>query len=91
MRCGGQVRVSIIDQGPVMPVSQRERVFETFAQADTSARGGSGVELSIARAMVEKRAGRIGLETPVVGGAHFYFELSEWHDQASVINMVRET
>ncbi len=79
------IRVSVIDQGPAVPKAQRDRVFQSFAQLDTSARG-SGVGLSIARAMVEKHAGRIGLETPVAGGAHFYFDLPEWHDHASVAN-----
>lgn len=84
-RRNGKVRVSIIDQGPSVPEGQRDRVFQSFAHLETSARG-SGVGLSIARAMVEKHAGRIGFDTPAAGGAHFYFELPEWHDQTSVIN-----
>lgn len=84
-RRGGRVRVSILDQGPPVPEGQRDRVFQSFAQLETSARG-SGVGLSIARAMVEKHAGRIGFETPAAGGAYFYFDLPEWHDQVSVVN-----
>lgn len=80
----GAIRVSVIDQGPVVPQAQRERVFQSFASMEESERG-SGVGLSIARAMVEKHGGRIGLETPATGGAHFYFDLPEWHDQPSAV------
>jgi PAS domain S-box-containing protein len=84
-RRGARIRVSIVDQGPAVPEAQRDRVFQSFAQLETSARG-SAVGLSIARAMVEKHAGRIGFDTPAAGGAHFYFDLPEWHDDASVVN-----
>ena len=66
--------VFVVDQGPGIPVEFRPRVFERFAQADatnTRARGGSGLGLSITRALVERMDGRIDFECPDAGGSVF--------------------
>jgi signal transduction histidine kinase len=74
------VRVSVKDQGPGIPEDFRGLVFQKFAQADSSVSregGGSGLGLSISRAIVEKHHGRIGFETETGAGATFYFDLPE--------------
>ena len=70
----GSCAVCVVDQGPGIPVEFRPRVFEKFAQADatnTRARGGSGLGLSITRALVERMDGRIDFECPDGGGSVF--------------------
>lgn len=71
-------RISVRDYGPGIKPEFRGRIFQRFAQADSSDRrnrGGSGLGLSIAKAIVERHGGKIGLRTPKGGGACFWFEL----------------
>jgi PAS domain S-box-containing protein len=74
----GSVRLAVTDQGSGIPEAFRARVFQKFAQADASdarARGGAGLGLSIAKAVVERLGGRIGFDTEPGWGTTFYFEL----------------
>lgn len=76
-----RVRVSVSDSGPGVPADFRARLFDKFAQADTSdarRRGGSGLGLSIARALVKNMGGEIAYRTRQEGGATFYFDLPLW-------------
>ncbi len=71
-------RVSVTDKGPGIPESFRLRVFDKFAQADSSStrkHGGTGLGLTIAKSIVERLGGEIGFETEVGEGTSFYFEL----------------
>lgn len=63
---GEGVRIEVLDQGPGVPVSFAGRIFQRFAQADmntTRQKGGSGLGLSIVKAMVEGMGGRVGFES----------------------------
>jgi signal transduction histidine kinase len=63
----------VTDQGPGIEAADRERVFETFYRGDE--RGGSGLGLSISRAIVRAHGGRIWVEGAPTGGASVVFEL----------------
>ncbi len=81
IRANGNIRVSVSDQGPGIPQEFRDRIFEKFAQADSSdsrQRGGTGLGLSISKAIVEKHGGRIAFETVPGARTCFYFDLPEW-------------
>ena len=72
------VQVSVEDQGPGIPVEFHERIFRKFAQADcsdTRQKGGSGLGLSISKAIVEKHGGKIGFSTTPGKGTAFFFDL----------------
>jgi DNA-binding response OmpR family regulator len=59
---GGGVIVSIDDQGPGIPVSLFEKVFERYyqiSQGDSRAYGGLGVGLTIARAVASANGGLV--------------------------------
>jgi PAS domain S-box-containing protein len=78
------IRVSVTDHGPGIPEEFRDRIFEKFAQASLpGAKGGTGLGLNIARAIVEKLNGRIGYTTGMHQGTTFYFELPEWYEPAA--------
>lgn len=73
------VRVAISDNGPGIPEAFRPRIFQRFAQADSSdtrQKGGTGLGLSIARAIIEKHGGSISFETETGVGTTFFFELA---------------
>lgn len=85
-RVRGGVHVSVVDQGPGIPVEVRPRLFQAFAPTDSRRphpRSGVGLGLSIAKAIIDKHGGRIGFE-PGETGARFYFELPEWQDEQSI-------
>ena len=71
---GGRDRIEVRDNGPGVPVSQRERVFDLYARAD-AATPGSGIGLATARRIVETHDGEIGLEAAEGGGTTVWFSL----------------
>jgi len=83
------VRVCVSDRGPGIPEEFRARVFEKFAQADssdTSQVTGTGLGLSIARAIVERTGGRIGFDTGTGAGTTFWFDLPSGSDTEGLSN-----
>lgn len=76
------IRVSVTDRGPGIPSEFHNRIFQKFAQADSSDTRkveGTGLGLSISKAIIEKLDGTIGFTTEVGQGTTFYFELPAWH------------
>jgi len=72
------LRVSVQDHGPGIPEEFRNRIFEKFAQADTSAaraHEGTGLGLSITRQLAEAMGGTVGFTTEPGKGSIFYVEL----------------
>jgi PAS domain S-box-containing protein len=84
-REGPRVRVSVADRGPGLPQEFRGRLFQKFSQADSSdtrRKGGSGLGLSIAKAIIEYHGGEIGFDTRTAAeagggqtGTTFWFSL----------------
>ncbi len=71
----GAVRISVSDEGPGIPEEFRPRIFGRFAQADGRKKGGTGLGLNIAKAIVEAHKGTIGFDTTDGQGTTFYFDL----------------
>ncbi|HEX6903658.1 MAG TPA: ATP-binding protein [Thermoanaerobaculia bacterium] len=79
-RLDGKLRVSVTDHGAGIPPEFQPRVFEKFAQADSSSsrrEGGTGLGLSISRAIVERLGGKIWFETQAGVGTTFFFDLAD--------------
>ncbi len=73
--CGDTVRIAVQDQGPGIPEEFRGRIFQKFAQADSSdsrQKGGTGLGLSIVKTIVERFGGAVGFESEPGKGALFY-------------------
>jgi signal transduction histidine kinase len=72
------LEVAVTDSGKGIPPEALERVFDRFYRADTSRQvrtGGSGLGLTIVRAIVEAHGGTIRAENASQGGARFIFSL----------------
>jgi PAS domain S-box-containing protein len=79
----GWVRVSVADHGEGIPDEFHERIFQKFAQADSSdtrQKGGTGLGLSITKAIVERLGGLIGFNTEQGVGTTFYLKLPAWQE-----------
>ena len=75
---GGMARIAVRDHGPGVPEAFRSRIFEKFAQADSSDRrqkGGTGLGLAIARELVLRQDGRLHSSSTPGEGATFYVDL----------------
>jgi len=66
---GSTVEIRVSDQGPGIPVEQRERVFERFAQSGDQAttRSNRGLGLAFCKLAVEAHGGRIWIEDAAPG------------------------
>jgi signal transduction histidine kinase len=67
---GGSALVEITDDGPGIPVEDRDRVFERFARlhdARDRGSGGSGLGLAIVRELVQQQGGSIDLADAAPG------------------------
>lgn len=68
------VEVHIVDEGPGISDAEKNMIFERFYQtAEGEAAHGSGLGLSICRAIVEAHGGKIGLNSKIGQGADFWF------------------
>jgi len=67
-----RVRITIADTGPGIPPEHITHIFDRFYKADASrAASGSGLGLSIVRAIVLRHGGEISAENAPGGGAVF--------------------
>lgn len=75
---GEIVQLVVSDDGPGVPLADRERIFERFVRLD-SARdrdtGGSGLGLSIVRDIVAAHHGDVTIDEALGGGARFVVSL----------------
>jgi two-component system OmpR family sensor kinase len=74
----GSLQISVSDDGPGIPVAERDRIFVRFHRVESSRdrrSGGTGLGLAIARAIVEAHGGRIWAGESPEGGARITFEL----------------
>ncbi|MFC4654774.1 MULTISPECIES: sensor histidine kinase [Rheinheimera] len=75
---GDKVRIEVEDSGPGIPLEFQDRVFEKFAQADSSNTrrvGGTGLGMAISKSLVELHGGSISFVSVPGKGTTFVFEL----------------
>jgi len=79
----GAVQVRIADEGPGIPLDERDRVFEAFYRGSSIPETpGSGLGLAIAKAVVVAHGGRIWIEEAPGGGCVVAFEIHGGDPQA---------
>jgi signal transduction histidine kinase len=73
-----EVEISVTDDGPGIPETQLEHIFERFVRGDaglTQRVGGTGLGLAIAKSLVELHGGTIEVSSAVGAGSSFRFRL----------------
>lgn len=76
----GFVQISVTDQGIGIEAEQLESIFDRFYQVDSASTrkvGGSGLGLSICKAIIEAHGGRIWAESQPRAGSTFHFTLPQ--------------
>jgi len=72
------IRFAVEDRGPGIPEAMQQEIFKKFNQGDTSdsrAKTGSGLGLSICKAIVHHHDSQLRLDSEVGRGSVFHFEL----------------
>jgi len=85
---GLDLRIEVHDTGAGLSKSQVERIFEKFAQGDSSVSrvyGGTGLGLSIARELVIRMGGQISVESTPGAGSCFWFSVPVIYDNDILI------
>ena len=91
---GGRVRVRIDDEGPGVPESERDRIWEPYVRLSRdaeSATGGSGIGLSVVRELVTMQGGTVTVGASDAGGARFTIDLPEATDVEGAMVRVART
>jgi signal transduction histidine kinase len=74
-----KVRISVFNTGENIPEMDLERIWKRFYKVDTSRNredGGTGIGLSIVKAIMNNYANNFGVENKE-NGVEFYFELNK--------------
>ena len=71
------VVIAVHDQGPGVPLAQRERIFEPFYRLPGASEreGGAGLGLALVKSISERHGGTVRCEARLGGGATFVVEL----------------
>lgn len=83
------VRITVHDRGSGIPPEFQARIFQKFAQADSSdsrAKGGTGLGLSIVKTIVEQLGGNISFESVPGSGTSFFVSLPIRHQHPPLAN-----
>jgi two-component system, OmpR family, phosphate regulon sensor histidine kinase PhoR len=87
IRCeGDQMILQVTDQGPGIPSTDQQHIFDKFYRGSniSSEIEGSGLGLAIVKTIVENHQGRIWVESAVGKGSSFFIVLPVFSESAQV-------
>jgi signal transduction histidine kinase len=88
MACeNGRMVISVRDEGPGIPASERDRLFQPFAKTSVKSTGGekgTGLGLAIVKRIVLEHGGDIWVESEVGRGTTFYVSLPFHPEEAGM-------
>ncbi len=76
VEAGNKIRISVIDSGPGVPISAREKIFEKFGAVETRSDRkyhSVGLGLAFCKLAVQAHGGKIGVDDGDKGGSVFWF------------------
>ncbi|MBY0546462.1 MAG: sensor histidine kinase N-terminal domain-containing protein [Candidatus Obscuribacterales bacterium] len=68
IHAGDAVELRVVDNGPGIPVAEREHVFERFYRGTGVRESGSGLGLAIVRDIALAHEASVSIEEPLIGG-----------------------
>lgn len=72
---GTRLRIAVVDGGPGVPETDRDRIFMPFEQTEAGREaGGAGLGLSICSGNIRLLGGEIGTDRSEAGASRFWFE-----------------
>lgn len=77
------VHITVADEGPGIPVAERDSLFAPYTKLSnrpTGGESGSGLGLWIVRELVRLQHGTVGVECPPEGGSVFWVDLPAFSD-----------
>ena len=93
-RSGPHAVLEVEDQGPGIPSTEQERIFEPFTRLHGTTRhgsGGTGLGLAIARRIAEAMHGTISVSSPPGAGARFVVTLPAAESAARTLDAQAES
>jgi K+-sensing histidine kinase KdpD len=79
VRCSGlnEMKISILDRGPGVPIAESEIIFQAFYRSDRTSTtvAGAGIGLAVCKLLVQAQSGRIWMQPRRGGGSVFAFTL----------------
>jgi PAS domain S-box-containing protein len=77
---GQTVSVSVRDEGPGLPVTEQQRIWQCFyrtsgIETQDGSAGGLGVGLSLCRSIIQRHRGQVGVQSEPGQGSTFWFTL----------------
>lgn len=82
LRQENELIMTVADSGPGVPLHERERIFEKFAQVEGGERRGAGLGLTFCKMVVEAHGGRLTVGESDLGGALFRLSLPFAEEEA---------
>lgn len=83
---GNQVRISVADEGPGIPIEEQKALFKAFSKLSsrpTEGESSSGLGLWIVKELISMQNGDVGVECPPGGGSVFWVELPQFQTAAN--------
>lgn len=78
----GQCVITVADNGPGIPKSDINKVFEKFYRAEGTSTGGTGLGLPIAKGFIEAHRGTLSVQNRLPGWTEFKIEIPMEIEQA---------
>ena len=87
----GGLMVAVADSGPGVPLHERERIFEKFAQVEGGERRGAGLGLTFCKMVIEAHEGTLIVKESDMGGALFCLTIPFNGDEVTLPEQVSLT
>ncbi len=79
-----ELMITVADSGPGVPLHERNRIFEKFAQVEGGERRGAGLGLTFCKMVAEAHGGNLVVSESELGGALFCLSLPFTEEEASL-------
>ncbi len=79
-----ELMITVADSGPGVPLHERKRIFEKFAQVEGGERRGAGLGLTFCKMVAEAHGGNLTVSESDLGGALFCLSLPFTEEEASL-------